>query len=135
MPSSTARRPSACTRSTPREWRGRGRRRAAPRRLQRWTWTRDRARRGGEQRAKLIFVTSPNNPDGSLAARRWTWSALLALPLVVVLDEAYVEFARRLERSRMRVVREHDNLIVLRTFSKWAGLAGLRVGYGVFPRG
>ncbi|MGB9606618.1 MAG: aminotransferase class I/II-fold pyridoxal phosphate-dependent enzyme, partial [Bryobacteraceae bacterium] len=49
------------------------------------------------------------------------------------LDEAYVEFAGH-ERSRIRRVLGCDRLIVLRTFSKWAGLAGLRVGYGAFPR-
>jgi histidinol-phosphate aminotransferase len=80
---------------------------------------------------KLIFVASPNNPDGS-----WldddVLARLLALPVIVVLDEAYVEFAGR-ERSRIRQVPEWDNLIVLRTFSKLAGLAGLRVGYGAFP--
>ncbi len=85
----------------------------------------------GELRAKLLFVASPNNPDGGLLPdddlRR-----LLDLPLVVVLDEAYVEFAG-LERSRIGWVQEHDSLIVLRTFSKWAGLAGLRLGYGAFP--
>jgi histidinol-phosphate aminotransferase len=78
---------------------------------------------------RILFVASPNNPDGQLlpeeALRR-----LLALPLLVVLDEAYVEFAGG---SRVGWVAERDNLIVLRTFSKWAGLAGLRVGYGVFP--
>ena len=80
---------------------------------------------------KLIFVASPNNPDG-----RWLPDAdlerLLNLPLVVVLDEAYVEFAGP-ARSRIRQVPERPNLVVLRTFSKWAGLAGLRVGYGAFP--
>jgi len=80
---------------------------------------------------KLVFITSPNNPDGS-----WVSDAalerLLALQAVVVLDEAYVEFAG-MERSRIRQVPERDNLIVLRTFSKLAGLAGLRVGYGAFP--
>jgi histidinol-phosphate aminotransferase len=85
----------------------------------------------GEPRAKLLFVTSPNNPDGGLLPdddlRR-----LLRLPLIVVLDEAYVEFAG-LEHSRIGWVTELDNLIVLRTFSKWAGLAGLRLGYGAFP--
>jgi len=84
-----------------------------------------------EHHPKLIFVACPNNPDGS-----WLPDAdlerLLALPLVVVLDEAYVEFAGR-ERSRIRQVPRRDNLIVLRTFSKLAGLAGLRVGYGAFP--
>ena len=79
---------------------------------------------------KLLFLTSPNNPSG-------TWLAdddlrrLLALPLVVVLDEAYVEFANR--PSRADWVLRHDNLIVLRTFSKAAGIAGLRLGYGIFP--
>ncbi len=84
-----------------------------------------------QQSPKLIFVASPNNPDGG-----WLPDAhlerLLALPIVVVLDEAYVEFAG-IERSRLRWLPHCDNLIVLRTFSKWAGLAGLRVGYGAFP--
>ena len=78
---------------------------------------------------KIIFITSPNNPDGGMlddACLR----ELLQLPLIVVLDEAYIEFAGK---SRGDWVLEHENLIVLRTFSKWAGLAGLRVGYGVFP--
>jgi histidinol-phosphate aminotransferase len=57
---------------------------------------------------------------------------LLKLPLLVILDEAYVEFAG-LEHSLARWVLEHENLIVLRTFSKWAGIAGLRLGYGIFP--
>jgi histidinol-phosphate aminotransferase len=78
---------------------------------------------------KLVFITSPNNPDGGMlddACLR----QLLQLPLIVVLDEAYIEFAGG---SRANWVLEHENLIVLRTFSKWAGLAGLRVGYGIFP--
>jgi histidinol-phosphate aminotransferase len=82
-------------------------------------------------RPKLIFIASPNNPDGG-ALSDGDLERLLALPLVVVLDEAYVEFAGEGE-SRIRRVAKHDNLIVLRTFSKWAGLAGLRVGYGAFP--
>jgi histidinol-phosphate aminotransferase len=86
-----------------------------------------------EHRPKLLFVASPNNPDGS-----WLPGAnlerLLALPLVVVLDEAYVEFAG-VENSRIRLVPQRENLIVLRSFSKWAGLAGMRVGYGAFPAG
>jgi histidinol-phosphate aminotransferase len=49
-----------------------------------------------------------------------------------VLDEAYIEFAG-LERSVARWVTERENLIVLRTFSKWAGIAGLRLGYGILP--
>jgi len=80
---------------------------------------------------KLLFLTSPNNPDGSLLAPD-DLERLLDLPLMVVLDEAYVEFAG-LEHSVARRVVERDNLIVLRTFSKWAGIAGLRLGYGIFP--
>lgn len=82
-------------------------------------------------RPKLIFVASPNNPDGSWLPDE-ALARLLALPTVVVLDEAYVEFAG-MARSRIRQVAQRDNLIVLRTFSKLAGLAGLRVGYGAFP--
>jgi histidinol-phosphate aminotransferase len=89
-----------------------------------------------EQRPKVLFLTSPNNPDGSLLPRE-TLEDLLKLPLLVVLDEAYIEFSGlgRLGEAatRLRDVPERDNLIVLRTFSKWAGLAGLRVGYGAFP--
>ncbi|MCC9077630.1 histidinol-phosphate transaminase [Litorilinea aerophila] len=79
---------------------------------------------------RLLFLTSPNNPSG-------TWlpdedlRRLLALPLLVVLDEAYVEFADH--PSRAPWVLEHENLVVLRTFSKAAGIAGLRLGYGICP--
>lgn len=84
----------------------------------------------GEGRAKLVFLTSPNNPDGSLLAAE-DLEQLLALPVMVVLDEAYIEFAGR--PSFASWVPERENLIVLRSFSKWAGIAGLRLGYGVFP--
>ncbi len=80
--------------------------------------------------AKIIFITSPNNPDGGTLDAACL-RQLMELPLIVVLDEAYIEFAGR---SRADWVLEHENLIVLRTFSKWAGLAGLRVGYGIFPQ-
>jgi len=79
---------------------------------------------------KIIFLASPNNPDGSMISDD-DLKRLLLLPLVVVLDEAYIEFSGI--ESRASWVLKHDNLIVLRTFSKRAGLAGLRVGYGIFP--
>ncbi|KAI5440374.1 hypothetical protein KIW84_010026 [Lathyrus oleraceus] len=56
---------------------------------------------------------------------------ILELPILVVLDEAYIEFSQI--ESKMSWVKKHENLIILRTFSKRAGLAGLRVGYGAFP--
>ena len=64
-------------------------------------------------------------------------SELLKLPTLVVLDEAYIEFSGfgRLGTLATRItqVPSTNNLVVLRTFSKWAALAGLRVGYGAFP--
>jgi len=82
-----------------------------------------------DPRPRVLFAASPNNPDGQLLSCD-ILERLLALPLLVVLDEAYIEFAGT---SRASWVPRYDNLIVLRTFSKWAGLAGLRVGYGIFP--
>ena len=80
--------------------------------------------------AKLVFLCSPNNPSGGLIdaadIRR-----LLDLSATIVVDEAYIEFAEADGLSDW--VAEYPNLIVLRTLSKWAGLAGLRVGYGIFP--
>jgi len=85
---------------------------------------------------KLIFLTSPNNPDGSLLPEP-ALQKLLTLSALIVLDEAYIEFAapESLGRtiSQITEVPNRKNLIVLRTFSKLAGLAGLRVGYGAFP--
>lgn len=82
------------------------------------------------QLPKVLFLASPNNPDGSMLSDD-DLKRMLALPLVIALDEAYIEFSGI--ESRASWVLKHDNLIVLRTFSKRAGLAGLRVGYGVFP--
>jgi histidinol-phosphate aminotransferase len=77
----------------------------------------------------LIFLASPNNPTGNIISQRDILEiAGTGLPLVV--DEAYYEFSGQ---TIMPYREEFKNLMVLRSFSKWAGLAGLRVGYGVFP--
>ncbi len=81
--------------------------------------------------AKLVFLCSPNNPSGNLISRD-DIEALLDLPATIVIDEAYIEFATR--ESLAPLVMDRPNLILLRTLSKWAGLAGLRIGYGLFPR-
>jgi histidinol-phosphate aminotransferase len=82
-----------------------------------------------ETGAKLLFLCSPNNPSGNTIPTE-TVKRLLDLPLTVVLDEAYIEFSR--QESMVQRVPDTPNLIVMRTMSKWAALAGLRVGYGVF---
>ncbi len=81
------------------------------------------------QGAKVIFIASPNNPTGNTTSAADILE-LLHEQVMVVIDEAYYEFSGK---SVISLVQEHDNLIVLRTFSKWAGLAGLRVGYGIVP--
>lgn len=82
-------------------------------------------------RTKMIILPSPNNPSGNLLPRA-DLLRLLELGPLVVLDEAYGEFAGE---SGLELTPHHENLVVLRTFSKWAGLAGLRVGYGAMsPR-
>ena len=82
-----------------------------------------------DQRTKVLFVASPNNPTGNITPMDDILALLQLGPLVVV-DEAYYEFCGQTVAPE---VPKRTNLVVLRTFSKWAGLAGLRVGYGVFP--
>ncbi len=81
------------------------------------------------KRTKMIFVDNPNNPTGNLASREEILE-LLDTGLPVIVDEAYYEFGGNTMAPMMK---DYDNLMVLRTFSKWAGLAGLRIGYGMFP--
>jgi histidinol-phosphate aminotransferase len=73
-------------------------------------------------RPKVIFITSPNNPDGSIISQE-EFDYIINLPVLVVLDEAYIEFSSN-SQSRISDVTKHNNLIVLRTFSKRAALAG-----------
>ncbi|NOQ43038.1 MAG: histidinol-phosphate transaminase [Dehalococcoidia bacterium] len=81
-----------------------------------------------DEKTKVIFVTSPNNPTGNTTPQRDILD-LVELGKVVVIDEAYYEFSGI---TVAPLVPQCENLIVLRSFSKWAGLAGLRIGYGVF---
>jgi histidinol-phosphate aminotransferase len=77
--------------------------------------------------ARLTVIASPNNPSGTLLPRQDV-EALAKLGQPLVIDEAYTEFAGE---SCVDLVREYANLMVMRTLSKWAGLAGLRIGYMV----
>jgi histidinol-phosphate aminotransferase len=82
-----------------------------------------------DKNTRVIFIASPNNPTGNQASEKDV-RELLGLDIIVVVDEAYVEFSGG---SLVSWVPQYSNLIVLRTFSKWAGIAGLRAGYGVCP--
>jgi histidinol-phosphate aminotransferase len=87
-------------------------------------------------RTRLIFICNPNNPTGSMVSQEALQSFLEALPseVVVVLDEAYIEFVRDPRCAQGLSFLDGDPTVVtLRTFSKIYGLAGLRVGYGVMP--
>ena len=91
----------------------------------------DAVRSAIDENTKIIFISSPNNPTGNLAAEDEV-RALLDTGLIVVIDEAYFEFSGE---TVAPLVHEYDNLVVLRTMSKWAGLAGLRIGYGIMDSG
>lgn len=80
-----------------------------------------------EQKASIVFVVSPNNPTGTLVPNSEI-ETLCQEDVLVVVDEAYAEFSRI---SAAELLHKFPNLIILRTFSKWAGLAGLRVGFAV----
>jgi histidinol-phosphate aminotransferase len=85
-------------------------------------------------KTRLIFIPNPNNPTGTLISQRAIDSFISRVSenIVVVFDEAYFEFLDE-PPDTLRFVREGRNVVVLRTFSKIHGLAGLRIGYGVAP--
>ena len=85
---------------------------------------------------RLVFVSNPNNPTGTMVDGEAIDRFMARVPdhVVVVLDEAYVELLPPDEQpDTLRYVREGRNVVVLRTFSKTYGLAGLRLGYAVAP--
>jgi histidinol-phosphate aminotransferase len=85
---------------------------------------------------KLIFIANPNNPTGTMFTADDFDFFLKLVPehVLVVLDEAYCDYVDRPNYSRsIEIVRRGRNLLVLRTFSKSYGLAGLRIGYGIGP--
>jgi histidinol-phosphate aminotransferase len=88
------------------------------------------------ERTRLIFVCNPNNPTGGMLARRGIEELLEAVPatVLVVLDEAYAEYVEAPEYAGgPALAATRTNVVVLRTFSKLFGLAGLRIGYMVGP--
>ncbi len=86
------------------------------------------------ERTRLIFVCNPNNPTSTVVepAALAEFVAAVRSDILIVIDEAYVEYIRDgLLPDSLALVRDHPNVVVLRTFSKAYGLAGLRVGYAV----
>ena len=79
------------------------------------------------EKTKLIFLCSPNNPTGGVIKENQLIK-ILEKGLLTLVDEAYAEFA---EQNFGKLTQSYENLIVVRTFSKAFGLAGLRVGYGI----
>jgi histidinol-phosphate aminotransferase len=82
--------------------------------------------RVNDARSKLLFICSPNNPTGNLMNRREILRIAREFNGLVVADEAYIHFSD--QKSMIRDVEDNPNLVVLQTFSKAWGMAGLRVG-------
>ncbi|MCX5789799.1 MAG: histidinol-phosphate transaminase [Elusimicrobia bacterium] len=92
--------------------------------------------RAVSSRTKMVYIASPNNPTGTYNSKEEVHDLLKALPAttLLVIDEAYYHYAVHegdYPRQSTDLVRKFPNLVVLRTFSKAYGLAGLRIGYGV----
>lgn len=85
-------------------------------------------------RTRQVFVANPNNPTGTMCGQDEIDRFMAAVPdhVIVVFDEAYIEFPDN-PPDTIRYVREGRNVVVMRTFSKIQGLAGLRIGYGIAP--
>ena len=88
------------------------------------------------ERTKEIFIANPNNPTGTLVTQEQIDRFMDRVPdrVIVVFDEAYYEFLDS-PPDALKYVREGRNVVVMRTFSKIQGLAGLRIGYGLAPSG
>ncbi len=88
-------------------------------------------------KTKIVFICNPNNPTGTIVTAAEVESFMRKIPdnVLVVFDEAYYEYVGDAAYpDSLQYVKENRNVIVLRTFSKIYGLAGLRIGYGVAPK-
>ncbi len=87
------------------------------------------------ERTRIVFITNPNNPTGTIVGAEALDRFLERMPerVITVIDEAYYEYAATSTDypNCMPYVRNNRNVVILRTFSKAYGLAGLRIGYGV----
>lgn len=84
------------------------------------------------EKTKILFLCSPNNPTGNAISLDTIRAIAASFPAYVVVDEAYIDFCE--EKTALPLINEFDNLIILRTFSKAWGLAGIRLGLAVAPK-
>jgi histidinol-phosphate aminotransferase len=101
-----------------------------------WTHDLETMAKASSPRTKIVFIANPNNPTGTYNGEDELRALLKTVPpsSLVVLDEAYWHYAQAspgYPRSLPGLLKRHENLVVLRTFSKVYGLAGLRVGYAL----
>jgi histidinol-phosphate aminotransferase len=82
------------------------------------------------EKTKLVIICNPNNPTGTLFAKEDVRRIVENVDTLVAIDEAYAEFSGAFH---LDLANEFPNVVLLRTLSKFAGLAGYRVGYGIFP--
>ena len=82
-----------------------------------------------EHKARIVFISYPNNPTGNCFSEQEIQQVIEQFEGIVVLDEAYHDFSGK---TFLKQMEKHNNLVILRSLSK-IGLAGLRVGYGIFP--
>ena len=82
-------------------------------------------------RTKIVIICAPNNPTGNLFPMEAVEQVCANARCLIAIDEAYAEFAGH---SHLPLMDRYPNVMILRTMSKWAGLAGMRVGYGLVPR-
>jgi len=82
-----------------------------------------------KQNTKIIFLCSPNNPTGNILKKRDVVKLLKYFKGIVVVDEAYIDFSEN--NSFINELNDYTNLVIMRTFSKAWGLAGIRCGYSI----
>jgi histidinol-phosphate aminotransferase len=91
-----------------------------------------------KRETRVVYLANPNNPTGTAFGARDLEQFLSSIPsdILVVLDEAYIHYADRPDMpDSVKLFRPYKNLLIMRTFSKVYGMAGLRIGYGVAQEG
>ena len=87
---------------------------------------------------RVVYLANPNNPTGTVFGAREFEQFLNSMPshILIVLDEAYIHYADRPDMpDSVKLFRQYKNLLIMRTFSKVYGMAGLRIGYGIAQEG